>query len=1002
MDWYCVLTDHLLNNVNEDNIANGGGSPKSVRKQLEQRVVELYKAILMYQMKSVCSYYWNQYKEFFLDLVDLKDWDGARTNVENAEKTLKEDWEQHRKVQAMDLWGNLVKLTEKSQILLVGIGQTLKDVIALQEVMRMDDENQKCLHDLRVVSPQDDMVRIEQEKEELLDDAHEWIFEDKKYAAFTNWDESHLPPCRLLWVNGGAGTGKTMLLIGIIRKLSFQSAVFAPTLSYFFCQSQGKTDLPLNNATATLRSLIWMLLIQQQDLIKHLQTDYKHSGRNIFTDMNAPFAMRRVFEKMLKDARPVYFIVDALDECDEGLEDLIKLISTSLALSDKVRWLVSSRPEVDILTKLKNPDSKNPAIAETLVELDMQGQRGRVEKYIKHKLSDLKRSRFGYSYTNEILATVLHEVSERAEDNLLWMSLVFKDLKTMRGQSAVKKIKDYPHSLSRLYDHKMTRIENAETKHSQHCRDVLVATSLAYRPLSLSELAVLVPWSEEIDPCTIVEECESFLTIREETVSLIHKSAKDYLEANYTSRLQHVGAVQGHADISRRSINAMSQLTKNIYALPHPGSESKDITVPSPDPLEGLQYSCVYWVRHVCQVYSQLDLYQSIKKPQENAFDLHDNGHVHRFLEEHFHHWLEAVSLMRKTSLCVLMIIQLENLIVSEACHYAIFADANKVGQPKPSELYNLVFDAKRFLLKFRSVIEMTPFQIYNSALLFSPQASIIRNLFQKEIDWVRISSGVEQNWSPALQTLEGHSSSVNSVVFSHDGSKLASGSDDHTIRVWDVATGQVEHTLEGHSDSVNSVVFSHDGSKLASGLLDYTVRVWDVATGQVEHVLEGHSSWVNSIVFSPDGSKLASGSFDCTVRVWDIATGQVEHVLKGHSSSVESVLFSPDGSKLALESHAHNDNTDDRTVRVWDVVTGEVEHVLDGATIHHRVQSRSIYSVDNSGYWVTQNGLRILNLPVDHRPGWTHCMAAEGSNLAIGSPAGRVTIITFCSNIKT
>jgi hypothetical protein len=248
----------------------------------------------------------------------------------------------------------------------------------------------------------------------------------------------------------------------------------------------------------------------------------------------------------------------------------------------------------------------------------------------------------------------------------------------MRGQYAVQNVKGYPLGLPKLYDHKMTRIEN-EKKHPQHCKDVLVATFLAYRPLSLSELAVLIPWSKETDPYMIVEECESFLTIREETVSLIHKSAKDYLEANYTSRLQQGGPIQGHIDISKRSIDAMSKLRKNIYTLPHLGSESKDITVPSPDPLEGLQYSCVYWVQHVCQLYLQLDLYQSVKEPQENAFDLHDNGQVYRFLKEHFLHWLEAVSLIEKTSLCVPMIIQLENLIVSEACHCDVFANANKV-----------------------------------------------------------------------------------------------------------------------------------------------------------------------------------------------------------------------------------------------------------------------------------------------------------------------------------
>ena len=65
-------------------------------------------------------------------------------------------------------------------------------------------------------------------------------------------------------------------------------------------------------------------------------------------------------------------------------------------------------------------------------------------------------------------------------------------------------------------------------------------------------------------------------------------------------------------------------------------------------------------------------------------------------------------------------------------------------------------------------------------------------------------------------QTLEGHASPVYSVAFSPDGSRLASGSDDQTVRVWNIATGQVEQTLEGHSATVWSVAFSPDGSRLA------------------------------------------------------------------------------------------------------------------------------------------------------------------------------------------
>jgi len=155
----------------------------------------------------------------------------------------------------------------------------------------------------------------------------------------------------------------------------------------------------------------------------------------------------------------------------------------------------------------------------------------------------------------------------------------------------------------------------------------------------------------------------------------------------------------------------------------------------------------------------------------------------------------------------------------------------------------------------------------------------------------------------------------VYSVAFSPDGTLLVSGSGTDIygeITLWDVADGKQIRTLKGHSTSVDNITFSSDGTRLASGSLE-TIILWNVADGRVISTLRGHTKRINNITFSPDGNLLASGSGDESVKLWNVADGQELITLRGHSGQVKSVAFSHDGTRLASASS-------DGTIKLWNL----------------------------------------------------------------------------------
>ncbi|KAK3364018.1 hypothetical protein B0T25DRAFT_587633 [Lasiosphaeria hispida] len=825
-----------------------------------------------------------------------------------------------------------------------------------------ENERDLLLKELKWTDPTIDKLRIERTKGGLYEASSSWIL---SHPSYQTWRDGET---KLLWIKGDAGKGKTMLLATIIEQLRSQTGPGHPmansSLSFFFCQN---TDDRLNSAVAVLKGLMYLLLVQDVSLVSYLKSDCDRMGKDTFdvtnNNTNAFDALSKVFRQMIQHSQleTAYLAVDALDECEDGLPDLLGLVRETALQENRLKWILTSRNRVDIDEKLalENPGAK------LSLELNSEAVSRAIEVYIIHKVAQVSSLRSSPVQR----ANIQQKLLEKAEGTFLWVDLVLRSIHTVLADDAVRCVDEMPPGLPPLYDRMMRDIGKSTSDYQDSCLAVLSVATLAYRPLHILELRTIAGLRyETADLKRIVDMCGSFLTLVDNYVYPIHQSAKDYLVSDTAiDKIFPSGKQAVQRSIVDRSIAAMENtLRRDVYQLVHPGALIRDVEArpPTPDPLLGVGYSCTYWIDHVCET-DKADLQGSRRYRLANALERHITKSKKRirirdlirtFFRNHFLHWLEALSLLGVVSNGVLSVARL------------------------------------------RAMVE-APLQTYISALLFTPVGSIIRQLFAKEEPrWVLTKPVVEQVWSRCLQTFEGHNGLVQSVAFSPDGSRIASGSHDRTIRIWDARSGKEVQKLEGHSNLVQSVAFSPDGSRIASGSYDNTIRIWDARSGKEVQKLEGHSSWVQSVAFSPDGSRIASGSHDNTIRIWDARSGKEVQKLKGHSDSVLSVAFSPDGSRIASGSH-------DSTICIWDARSGKEVQKLEGYS--DSVQSVAFSpdgsriasgSYDNTiRIWDARSGKEVQKLKGHSNLvlSWVQSVAfsPDGSRIASGSDDSTIRI---------
>ncbi|EGN92372.1 hypothetical protein SERLA73DRAFT_191223, partial [Serpula lacrymans var. lacrymans S7.3] len=758
----------------------------------------------------------------------------------------------------------------------------------------------------------------------------------------------------ILWITGSPGAGKSAIASSLISKLRADRR-----LGGSFTFRRG--DTVLSDPAALWRTVAFDLARFNTDIASAVITALKEGSVDPQRpDIAAHFdilikeSLEQMNEKLVAQKNPRYpvVVVDALDECGDSSQNpqrktLLDTLTRWSKLPKTIKLIITGRddrlpePFRQACQKIVLPtgDKVTPAASDDIQTF--------FESRFKELTTDIPSlAQAGWPAPYDI-----QRLKARAAGLFIWaktaMSFIEEGepeelLTFILSGGSVTGQGDVYHLYSQVATHALSNIQKHQAIEVA-LQPLLQTIVFAKVPLSREHLKyfLVVPVKETtID--IVFREFKSVISIGEDgLVRIGHLSFVEFLldsdlcpeplrtprAAASTCNLHFLRSCLQIMDDSTYGLRFNICKLESSYLL---NEDVEDLHERMKKYISGhLHYACRYWGPHLVDASGCLSSCHWLSSMLWLLF------------KKNLLHWLEVMSLYRDTNAASAMVLTILSLLRSIETKLGEFAD-----------------DAHKFIAHFDVPISNSVPHIYISALPLAPESSLVSKTYMPHFKRTLKFMGRDTNWSPLLYTLRGHSHVVSCVAFSPDGTKLASGSQDCTVRIWDAATGQLKAgPFEGHSDCVDCVAFSPDGFTVASSSQDSTIKIWDMS-GELEAVLfEGHEGAVTSLAFSPVGSRLASAS-GTLIRIWDIISGQV---VVGPFSDIEehhsiSIVFSLDGSMVAVAGLSFESGL---TMTVWNISTAQPAKSIAKSYNHH-TYTFTAFSLDLSKFCSSLDGKTI------------------------------------------